>query len=560
MKRAARLLCLILSVGVLWNGLAHPPLSRADDGTEEVALAARVEAILGRMSREEIVGQLFMVSVPGTTLAPDVATFLHTLTPGAIVMFSANGRSPELVTNVINAWQSVALKSGGRVPYLIASDHEGGAVMRLREGFTALPYGAALGAMPPEMAAVVGGMAAAELRAVGVTLNLAPVADVRAAAERPYFVEPRTFGYEPERVGGAVAGYVRGLQTGGVIGTLKHFPGHGAAGDSHSFLPVLNHSRSDLETIDLVPFKAGIAAGAEVIMVGHLSVPSLDPTPGLPATLSKPITTDLLRGELGFQGVILTDAMDMGAVVDNFTATRAGVLALQAGATMLAIGPKLDMSAQLAMKQAILDAIARGALSDAQVTDSARRILLLKGRYGLLDWTPLDPETASVRVNSADHSARLEALYEQTVAFAYDDFGVLPLTPEKRVAWLYPVPYGDVRTACLAYGSPVANVAYALDPSEGQISAAAQIAAQADLTIVFTADMERHPRQADLVNALPPEKTIVIALANPYDFERGIAPGAYGAVFNPTPPAYRAICGALYGRWKAGGTFEVVPG
>lgn len=550
--RARMLLLLCWIMGIMT--LPQVPLpTRAQDEDE-----SQIEALLAAMSLEDQVGQLFMVNVPGVEMTTPIREFLSTMKPGAIVMFGSNGTSPEVAARVINEWQSLIVSQEGGIPLLIASDHEGGAVMRLREGFTAFPWAAALGAMPVAETEKVGRLVGLELRAVGVNMNLAPVADVRAASDVPLFMERRALGHDPERVGAAVSAYVRGLQQSGVISTLKHFPGHGAAGDSHQFLPVLYHSRADLDQIDLIPFEMGIEAGAEVVMVGHLSVPSLEPEPGLPATLSHRITTDLLRRELGFQGVIMTDALDMGAIVDNFTAERAAIMAAQAGADILAIGPLLDLQAQLSMKKAVVEAVQSGSLSADQVKESVRRILRLKVKYNLLNWRPVDPLTVSAAVNSTEHQKQLDQFYLQAVSIGYDQAGLLPLKEGQRVGVVYPASLGEIRNACVSLGGQ--GVPYTLNPTGDEISAALRLVGSVEVIIVFTFDIQRYPRQAALVNALPADRVIVVALDNPYDFEKGIAPGAYITAFNAVPSAFRAACAIIAGKHNPVGVFSAIPG
>lgn len=518
----------------------------------------RIGALLAAMTLEERVGQMFMVSIAGEGLAESGAAFLREMAPGALAMFASNGTSPEPVVRTINAWQWVAAHSGAHIPMIIAIDHEGGPVTRLGEGFTALPWGPALGAMPAERAKQVGEMAATELRAVGIRMNLAPVADVRTPAPGggPSFMERRAFGHDPARVAGAVAAYVQGLQGAGVIATLKHFPGHGSAGDSHRFLPSVQSDRETLDAIDLIPFKAGIEAGAEVVMVAHLVVPALDPT-GTPASLSAPIIQDVLRGELGFEGVVMTDAMDMSALTSFSAPESAAVLAVEAGIDLLATGPHFTLSTQLAMRNAILDAVRAGEINEARIDDSVRRILTLKARYGLLDWSPLAPDTAAENIHKAAHEEMLFGVYQDSAAVVYDYVSLLPISAaDRRVGLVFPGMFASLAQECSAYGAPAGQVAYSLYPTGSEIRSAAQLANRVDLVVIFTYDIAEHPRQAELVNSVPQVRSIVVALASPYDSEYGILPMAYLASFNPTRAAFRAACGLLFGQYEAAGTFS----
>lgn len=553
-----KLIALLLVFVVLLPGIAYnTPASAQPD------LAERVNTLLADMPLDHKVGQMFMVSLFGEGLPAANEVFLRAMIPGAISAFSSNVNTPERTTATTNAWQTIATQIGAKVPMIVAIDHEGGPVTRLlpEQGYTALPWGAALGAMPAANTKMVGRMAAEELRAVGITMNLAPVADVRARAEPPYFVERRTFGPDPALVGSAVAAYTQGLQEGGVIATLKHFPGHGAAGDSHNFLPVVNRDSEEIARFELPPFEIGIKGGADAVMVGHLSVPALDPTPGIPASLSPKIVTDLLRKQLGFTGVILTDALDMGAIVDNYPPPVAAVMAVNAGIDMLATGPKMPQTQQLAMKQAIIDAVKAGEIAGERIDDSVRRILTLKGKYGLLDWSPLDARTATERVRAAAHQELLESIYLNAVAISHDDAGLLPLKPaDKKIALIVPGIYPIIGRACSALEPSVKAYTYSTQPTDEEIVIGYQLGQQLDTIVIFTYNIREHPRQALLVNSVPPEKTVVVALQSPYDFESGIEPGAYVTSFNTYPPAFRAACAVLFGRHQAVGKFQAIPG
>lgn len=297
MKHSILLVCLVCLCLAL-NGLsAEPTRAQSDD-------EARIEALLSGMSVEARVGQLFIVGVYGTIINSTTESFLREIQPGGIAYFDSNGKDLCTAINTTELWQSFAARNGAGIPVLIGTDHEGGTVQRLTEGFSALPYGMALGAMPPDLVYKVGEKAAQELRAVGIHMNFAPVADVRLDPKIT-FMDRRVLSDDPLRAAAATAAYVRGLQGtngSGVIATLKHFPGHGAAGDSHVFLPTVTTSRAEWDATERLTFEAGIAAGAEAVMVGHLIFPALEPAPNLPTSLSRTVVTGLLRDTLGFKG------------------------------------------------------------------------------------------------------------------------------------------------------------------------------------------------------------------------------------------------------------------
>lgn len=520
-------------------------------GRPVAAQGSRVDRLLAQMSLEQKVGQLFMVAFYGRGLNDSTRAFLQEMQPGGFTLFTSNATDAAGATRVINEWQTANAKTSP-IPLLIATDHEGGTVIRLEGGFSALPYGSALSAMPTARAEQVGRMAAKELRAVGIGMNLAPVADLRVAKD-PRFMDRRVFGHDSARVAAAVAAYTRGLQRGQVAATLKHFPGHGSATDSHDTLPVILTEREALER-ELAPFRAGIAAGASAVMIGHLSVPALDPS-GVPATFSKTIVTDLLRREMLFGGVVMTDALDMGAIVKTTTAAEAAVKAVQAGIDMLTTGPKMPLSDQRAMKRAILDAVLSGAIEQTRLDESVRRILNLKSLYGLLEWTPLDPDTTATRIGLAEHAAAIDQIYLDTVSVVYDEGRLLP-AGGKRIGIIYPGVYPAVRRVCDSMNPSTRALAFSLTPTTDELLIARQVAQRTDVVLIFTYNIEDYPRQIDLVKQVPANKAVVIAMQNPYDVEQlDPPPSAYAAMFNPYPGAMRAACEVLFGSYPPIGVF-----
>jgi beta-N-acetylhexosaminidase len=516
----------------------------------------RVEEILASMSLEDRVGQLFMVSFYGVGLTDTTRQFLRDMKPGGFALFATNGTTPRDVTFTVNAIQTVATENG--TPLLMAIDHEGGTVTRVEDGFTKLPWGGAIGAMPNDDARRVGQIAAAELSAVGVNMNLAPVADLRSNPSQR-FMEKRVFGFDAALVGQAVTAYVQGLQEGGVIATLKHFPGHGAAGDSHTFLPTVEYSVEDMMNTEIEPFRAAIVGGADVVMVGHLMVPSLDPS--FPAPFSEKIIQGVLRDELGFEGVIMTDSMDMGAVVDNYTRPDAAVIAIKTGIDLIASGPYTPMGEALAMKAEILSAVETGEIPESRIEDAVRRILRLKAKYGLLDWQPLDPETAAERVNADAHAEMVGAIYLNTVAFSRNDANLLPITPgAKNIALVYPGIYPAIGRECGAIDPSIRLFAYSTNPTGGEIVTVRNFGREVDVVVMFTYNVLENRAQADMVQQVPPEKAVVVSMQNPYDYELfNPPPGGYVAAFNTYPSVFRAACMVLLNQHPAKGTFPIVP-
>ncbi|HKF41973.1 MAG TPA: glycoside hydrolase family 3 N-terminal domain-containing protein, partial [Thermoanaerobaculia bacterium] len=352
------------------------------------------------MSLDEKVGQLFVCVSPGTFMNERSPKYLELLRQ--VRENHVGGIHWATWTNVFEgAFLTRRLQEAARVPLLVSADLEAGVGMRFSDT-TYWPWPMAVAAAgDPELARRQGEILGEEARAIGLNQVYAPVADVNVNPDNPV-INVRSFGEDPEEVARYVSAFVRGVESRGVIATVKHFPGHGDTRiDSHRSLPVLEVSRERLEKIELVPFRAAIAAGVGAVMTAHLSVPSLDAEPApvrpggladnpytldpaeatrnatLPASLSPKITEGLLRGELGFRGIVVTDALDMGGIVDHFDHGEAAVRAILAGADEVLKSTDTD-AAIASVKQAVQS----GRISRDRVDLSVRRILDAKARAG----------------------------------------------------------------------------------------------------------------------------------------------------------------------------------
>jgi len=507
------------------------------------------------LTLEQQVGQLFMVTIHGAQLPEAGRDFLQRWQPGAVVLFNSNIGQPEAISRLTNSYQQAITTAGG-LPLLVAVDQEGGRVQRLTQSFTTLPAPALLtAAHNPQLIELVGRAVAEELRAVGINMNLAPVADLETNPANPV-IWRRSFGSDPVITGQTLAAYVSGLQAGGVLATLKHFPGHGATDrDSHVELPVLPFTRDHLLSGEIVPFQT--ASHADAIMVAHIAYPEIEPQPNLPASLSAHIIDGLLRQELGYNGIVVTDALDMDAVDHQFDYAQAAVMAIRAGADMVASGPGIGLDAQAVMIQAVIDAVRSGDIPESRIHESARRIVDAKARYGLLDWQPLDPNTTVERINRDTHEALVEELFRAGVTVVYDRGGHLPVPPDRAVAVVYLATRNYTIPACGAYRDDIRWVGAAYWPGADEIGWAADAARQVDTIIVFTENAVDNAQQQTLVRALPPEKTVVVALSSPYDWQQFPDIATYVLTHSPLPPAVPAACAVLFGAAPATGILPV---
>lgn len=352
-------------------------------GQDDPRVAAALRALA---ADEDRVGQLFLLGWVGDT-AEAARVTVRDLRPGGIV-YVDNARAAA-DARAINATLPVIAQEYGVLPPLIAVDHEGGNVQRIRDVANLGSNAEFAAARPSDRDACLRGQQhAQQLRAMGFTMNLAPVLDVNNNPANPV-IGIRSYGADPALVARLGSAYVRGLQSGGVAAVGKHFPGHGNTSvDSHLQLPALPQTEAELERIELVPFRRAILPDSDVaaLMSAHIVFPSVDPS-GVPATLSSPIMTGLLRQRLGFQGLVVSDDLaGMRAITDNFPPGDAAVQAVRAGVDMLIIGGGVPR--QRESRDALLAALASGALSRERVDEAVRHVLAVKARFGLLGDAP----------------------------------------------------------------------------------------------------------------------------------------------------------------------------
>lgn len=522
-------------------------------------LDAQIAQQVAAMSLQHRVGQLFMVTLHGAGVTEVGSQLLREWQPGGITLFGANVGTPDTVTRLTNGYQQAMTEAGGP-PLLIAIDFEGGTVERLKEGFTLYPVPMVVGAAGEAMAYRIGEAMAGELAAVGINMNLAPVADLETNPDNP-IISRRTFGSDPALVGGVVAEMVRGMQSQNVLATVKHFPGHGETGDdSHAVLQTLALDRERLDAVELPPFQSAIDAGAAAVMVAHIHFAALDPDQRLPASLSPNVITGLLRGEMGYDGLVMTDALDMNAVDMEFEFTRAAIMAVQAGVDLLALGPSIGPDVAIRTMQAVLDAVTSGEVSEERLNESVTRILRAKQQFGLMDWTPLEPASAAARVNAEAHAQLIDELFREAVTVAYDRNNHIPITPDRRTAIIFLATRYQIQHECSTYDPNIRWVGVSDEPPLDEIGWAREAANWADTVVVFTQDAVRTPAQRDLVNALPPEKTVAVALLSPYDWLYYPQVSAYVASYSAWRPAVPAICAVLFGALPANGTFPLTLG
>ncbi|MFZ0214538.1 MAG: glycoside hydrolase family 3 N-terminal domain-containing protein [Candidatus Dormiibacterota bacterium] len=332
--------------------------------------------MLAGMSLEQKVGQLIMVGFPGATLTANLQSAFQQYRFGSVVLTDGNGNggSAATVTSLIAAIQQA---EGAGPGVLVTTNQEGGTVCFRSTGMPCAPGAREQGATgSTQVVAQDTTEMARSLKQLGFQSGLAPDADVWDGVTP--FIEDRSFGTDPASVSQMVTAAVQADHAQGIVAVAKHFPGHGSAGDSHEFLPTVSHSLATLQSTDLPPFEAAIKAGVDMVMVGHLLVPAIDPN--LPTSLS-PNAIALLRQTLGFQGVIITDDLSMQAVTQHYGESQAALMAIKAGVDIVMFSNSVD--AAISAAQLIVQQVQAGTISEAQIDQSVERVLTLKQKYGL---------------------------------------------------------------------------------------------------------------------------------------------------------------------------------
>jgi beta-N-acetylhexosaminidase len=507
---------------------------------------------------------MMLVTLDEPDVSPRFAEMMRRRHIAGVTMFRGlHIESPEQVRRVTGALQRAASVSG-QPPVLVGADQEGGTLLAL-PGATRFPGNLALGAArSTELAKRTGFAIGRELAAMGINVNYAPVCDVQSNPNNPV-IGPRSFGEDPVLVGQLAGAMVEGLQQAGVAATAKHFPGHGdTTTDSHYGTPVLPFDLERLRRVELVPFAMAVKAGTRLVMTAHIALPKITGGVELPATLSPAILRGLLRGELGFEGVIVSDAMNMRAIeqgpglaIDSIVAA-AGVDLL-----MLIESPDgLDT-----VYGALVQAARRGLLAQENVYASAGRILELKA------WLAEQEQPDLSVVNCAEHQALAYEVAAKACTLVRDEASVLPLrlAADARLLAIVPQPADLTPADTSSYDLPplaealrkhhgaVDEVVVPLNPTMEDVAALRERAPGYDLVVVGTINATDYKGQGALVNALLESGTQVVAVALrlPLDIAAYPAVSTYVCTYSIQPASLEALSDALWGRIPFDGKLPV---
>src|SRR6266542_1222734 len=555
---------------------------------------------LRRMSLDEKIGQLICVAVNATFLNQDSDGFRalrHQVEDnhvGGIIL--SRGPVYESVV-LVNRMQNLA-----RYPLLISADLEAGSGMRFDDTVN-LPWNMAVGATDnPDYARRQGAVTAREARALGVQQIYAPVADVNNNAANPV-INVRSYGEEPAAVGRFVAAFVEGVQSNGGIATAKHFPGHGdTATDSHRGLPEIDVTRERLNAVELVPFRSAVKAGVGSVMTGHIGMPQIDPTAviplpqdvklkpidtveggevvvekgTMPTTLS-PVMNGILRRDLGFEGLIVTDAMSMSGLTLYFTQEEASVRAVQAGADLL-LKPA-DPDAAL---RGVRDAVTKGRIKEQRIDESARRVLAAKYDLGLARQRITPLETIDVTVAGKESVDLALEIAEHAITLVRNDDKLVPLRglkPEARVFNLAITNGDDRQWIANAFVETIASSGHKIETtvlddrsSDAEVQKALEAANRADVVIASLYGRVRtgQARSVGLpdpgtkaLSALITSRVPVVGISfgNPYLLQSFPELRTYGVAYGDMPSLQQAAARALLGQIDVTGKLPIsLPG
>ncbi|MET8520218.1 glycoside hydrolase family 3 protein [Nocardioides sp. NPDC004968] len=570
---------------------AAEPDPPATTATKKPTQHGQIVSLMRHMSLQQKVGQLFVIEVYGrdaNTVSDTAkagnqrlygvdtpAQAIAKYQPGGVIYFTTRGPDnigdAAQVATLSNGLQRAALQQRPKIPLNIAVDQEGGALVARfgpASGATQMPGQMALGAGgSTEDAARSAEVIGTELAAVGVTQDYAPVADVNLNPNNPV-IGIRSPGADSAAVSDIVSAEVGGFDDGDLSSIAKHFPGHGDTGtDSHYGLPEVTHSREELEAIDLPPFEAAIDAGIDAIMTAHVTVPAIDPS-GEPATMSEPILTGLLREEMGFDGLIVTDALDMQGASATYPPDVAPVEAFLAGADQLLIPPQMDTA-----YAAVLDAVKNGTISRKRLDESVYRILKHKLDNEIFKSPYVDPAAAPAVFSNPAHKADAQAISDRTTTLVKNDDGLLPLAPGAKNVLV--AGWGVDTTAGIAAGlqkrgATTQVLQSGTTPTDAQIDAAVAAAAGKDLVVIPTnnawqinpATGQPTPAavaQTKLVKALLATEVpvIVTAMRNPYDVTSFPEAATVLDTYGYTSHQLESLVRVLYGEVNPSGKLPV---
>ncbi|GIQ69936.1 beta-N-acetylhexosaminidase [Xylanibacillus composti] len=525
---------------------------------------------LTSMTLEEKVGQLLICGFAGTEPPAGMLRFIRERKPGGIIYFRRNIASAGQLRSLSDQLQQAA-KGADAPPLFIAIDQEGGMVARWDQDAALMPGNMAIGATRRASYAYEAANATGrQLREVGINVNFAPCVDVNNNPANPV-IGVRSFGADPDMVAEFGAAAVRGYQEAGVSAAAKHFPGHGDTDiDSHLDLPIIPHAMERLHHVELKPFAEAVRAGTDMIMTAHVVFQALEGNEAVPATLSPRVLDGLLRGQLQFQGIIITDCLEMKAISDGVGVAEGAVRAVEAGADIVLVSHTI--ARQEEALDALLHAVRSGRMSESRIDASVQRILDLKQKR-IAAGTASPPDIPKVfEVNAPAFQKLARSICRDSVTLVRHE-GVLPLDSAKSVYVVWPEVTASTEVveaveqemtlgqALQEHLPRVAEDRIALEPGDAELARVLERSQQYEQVVVATYHAGAIGRQGELVRRLMAERlgrgVVVVAVRNPYDLLAFPDVPAYLAVYENRPQMMEALAEVLVGKHSPSGRLPV---
>lgn len=542
-------------IGLFWTlGAASAPKAQPDNKpkknvkiqqTRKVSAEPNIEEILSSMSLEDKIGQLLFVDFGGQKMNPRLRYLVTKMRVGGLALFGHNIRNRKQLHKLLSDIRDL----NPAVPPFLSLDQEGGTVIRIKDPETVLPSAMALGATRSvEMAETAGRVMGRDLRELGFTMNLAPVLDVNSNPHNPV-IGVRSFGEDPQLVSDLGSAFIRGLRHAGIVAVAKHFPGHGATRhDSHYALPSLPYGLERLRKVELVPFRHAIDDGLAALMTAHIALPEIAESKDLPSTLSKNVLTNLLRGELGFDGIIMTDGLEMRGIVKNYGLEQAAVRAIQAGADMVLV--VWTPRKQALVRRALLQAVKDSKLTEARIDISVRRILRAKIKQHVFPAQGFSAPKVSKIDREINSRIALSA-----VTLVKNKGAVLPLaTSHKAGRVLVASPQRSFRKALAAglpkYKTQELRLAWAPDKKRrlSDQEKLLQAAKKADIIVLALSNSYYIGLTRALKKRFPNKPLVLVSFGSPYMLKRFDRVDAYLCLYSDRDSAQLAAAATLLGQ------------
>lgn len=531
-------------------------LDQESISVDESYLEKRTDKIISNMSLEQKIGQMMVYGFKGTKASEDALRLIDKYNVGGLVVFTHNIEDQSQLSSMTRQLQNYSVAKN-KVPVFIAIDQEGGKVMRIKNFGTTLPGNMNIGATrSSELSFLAGKLTAVDLEMLGINVNFAPVIDVNTSKYNEV-IGVRSFGSDPDMVAKLGSSYIRGIQSRRVSATAKHFPGHGdTSGDSHFEMPSLNKSYDQILATDLKPFRSAIRSGVDSIMTAHISVPSLDPS-GTPATLSKKIINGLLREQMKYQGLVVTDDMEMQAITKDGGISKAAINAVLAGCDIITVvwTDRAKDEAYISL----LKAVKSGLISEERIDQSVKRIIKTKLKRGLFEETP-DPKIEDVRkiVGNKLHQQIAQLISERSITVVKNFKNIIPLSNSERIVVVSPFAYLADELSSMGLKNDLVKMRLKLKNSEVVNIVNKAVSKDKNTSAYLVAVLDQSQTEvANMIKKKTSKPVIVASLDSPYMYSDVISADAYLCAYSFRLQALKALAEVLVGKFEPVGKLPV---